>query len=153
MPKAAKLRKYRVSKQAEPYEVPKEVEQTNTEGDKVVTSLSKGQKKRQLKREKVMMKMGIIPVKGLKTAPETTKKKSFHFLLSELEASLPTESDEVVRPAAAAPIKTNKMKKSVAVREVERMKLVQQHPSFKDDPIVAMKAHIEHMIALKKKSR
>ena len=152
MPKAAKLRKYRVSKQSDPYEAPQqEIPADDAKGAKV-TTLSKGQKKRQLRREKVMMKMGIIPLKGLKVASDAKKKKKeYSFLLSELEKTLPSSSDEVVRPAAAV-VKSNKMKKSIAVREVERMKLVQQHPSFVEDPIDAMKAHIEHMIALKKKA-
>ena len=147
MPKATKLRKYRVSKQSEPYEVPQEnPEPANPDGTN--PSLSKGQKKRQSRREKVMMKMGIIPLKGLKMPPEKNKKK-LSLLLSELEASLPAANEDIVRPAAAAPSKSNKMKKRIAVREVERMKLVQQHPSFKDDPFDAMRAHIQHMIALK----
>jgi len=36
---------------------------------------------------------------------------------------------DLVKPAATS-INTNKMKKVVAIREAERIKLVQQHPMF-----------------------
>jgi hypothetical protein len=44
------------------------------------------------------------------------------------------------------------MKKNVAVREASRMQLVQQHPSFIENPINAVKLHVEQMLAIKKAS-
>lgn len=139
--------------------------QTKTTINNVNTSsnnLSRGQRKRQEKRERVLTKLGVLPLKNMKNISDVNsisssvglnsnkqkKPKSINSLLSELEATLPTENNEIVRPAAL-PAKTNKIKKSIAVRETQRMKLVEEHPSFKADPLLAMKTHIEHMIALK----
>jgi len=41
------------------------------------------------------------------------------------------------------------MKKVVAIREAARIKLVQQHPLFIQDPINAVKNHIQQMIQKK----
>ncbi len=185
MPKVPKLRKYKLTSQADPYSVPTKGESDRSlslsQSSETATSslslslstseshtsapvLSRGQKRRQEKRERVLTKLGVLPLKGMKTAPTNTsnikikqKKQTMNFdsLLSELEATLPTtsaENAEVVRPAALT-LKSNKIKKSVAIRETQRMKLVEQHPSFLSDPLQAMKAHIEHMIALKTKSK
>lgn len=173
MPKIQKLRKFKVASQSSPYSLPTEerVEEEykfsnphgNEETDSTTTKvplekkvmLSRGQRKRQEKRERVLTKLGVVPLKGMKTGAEQpakpTKQKPFQALLSELEASIP-ENKEVIRPAAVT-LKTNKIKKSVAIRESQRMKLVEQHPNFIADPLQAMKSHIEQMIALKMENK
>mmetsp|Transcript_1878 Transcript_1878/g.2988 ORF Transcript_1878/g.2988 Transcript_1878/m.2988 type:complete len:156 (+) Transcript_1878:85-552(+) len=152
MPKIQKLRKYKLTKQTEPYNNTKHSHENDVDDNNIQQHndiLNRGQRKRQKHKERVMRKLGKLPLEGFKTAP-VKKSPDFKFLLSELEAALPSGENSVVRPAAVS-VKSNKMKKSVAIRETERMKLVQQHPSFKEDPIAAMKTHIEHMIAMKKK--
>jgi len=98
-----------------------------------------------------MVKLGMAaPELKFTAAAKREKKDAFNALLSELESSLPAASD-VVRPAAGQSVKTNKLKKTLAVRETARMKLVQQHPAFVENPIDAVKKHIEHMLAMKAK--
>ena len=150
MPKIQKLRKNRIASQSDPYtatplDSAKDESATSNADDK----LSKGQKKRQLRNKKVMRQLGLAQPEGFKQ-PTKKAKNDFSFLLSELESSLPNSEDNTIKPAAG-PLKTNKMKKSVAIRETQRMKLVQQHPSFISDPFSAMQKHIEHMISAKKK--
>ena len=36
---------------------------------------------------------------------------------------------------------------------VHRMKLIQKHPSFVQDPLAAMKAHLEQMVALRQAAK
>lgn len=168
MPKIQKLRKYRTAKQASDqvlgathtltHSHPDQASgavatstSTSTPADTTL-SLSKGQKKRRQKRASLMVKLGMVEpdlkFSAAKAQAQAQKKSVFNALLSELESSLPAASD-VVRPAAAQSVKTNKLKKTLAVRETQRMKLVQQHPAFVENPIDAVKKHIEHMLAMK----
>jgi hypothetical protein len=163
MPKIQKLRKFKMATQSDPYSLPSVAaggagaggeEGSNDQTEKKTIVLSRGQKRRQEKREKVLTKLGVVPLKGMKTGleqPKPQKQKPFQSLLSELEATLP-KTKEIVRPAAVT-LKSNKIKKSVAIRESQRMKLVEQHPNFIADPLTAMRAHIEQMIALKMETK
>jgi len=116
------------------------------------SGLSRGQRKRQLKKQKVLVKLGKAnPLLKNKFSERTdVGESSFSHLLSDLESSLPTADDSycAVIPAAAA-VKTNKMKKQVALRETQRMKLVQQHPAFVENPVAAINNHLQHLIAMR----
>ena len=158
MPKIQKLRKYRTAKQASDQylgagssatEVA-EVGANEQTAEPQEESLSKGQKKRRQKRASLMVKLGMVApdLKYSAVAAKKEKKDAFKALLSELESSLPAAAD-VIRPAAAMSVRTNKLKKTLAVRETQRMKLVQQHPAFVEDPLGAVRKHIEHMLAMK----
>jgi hypothetical protein len=166
MPKIQKLRKFKLASQAASYDLPSNSETraeesfgdnegNQNEGENKKVVLSRGQRKRQEKRERVLTKMGIVPLKNMKTGvvkPKAPKQKPFQALLSELEATIVSESPAMIRPAAVT-LKSNKIKKSVAIRESQRMKLVEQHPNFIADPLQAMRAHIEQMIALKMENK
>ncbi len=159
MPKVQKLRKHVLAHN--PYKttessksnvvIHKDSKTTNAGSEDKV--LSKGQKKRLQKKERVMTKFGLIsPVfQSLKMK----KQEEHNALYSELESNLKHSlvSDEsnngVIKPAADTSMKSNKMKKSVAVREAARMKLVQQHPSFIENPIAAINLHLQQMISNK----
>lgn len=91
---------------------------------------------------------------GSKSTVETTKLSDLEATLkfdlsSSSESNNSIDAEKLIRPAAGSTIKSNKMKKSVAVREAARMKLVQQHPSFQENPIMAINLHLQQM--LKKK--
>ena len=156
MPKIQKLRKYRTAKQSSDQQYigsTGKSDVTNENNNVVNEVLSKGQRKRRQKRASLMVKMGMAEpkLKYNKASTKKEKRDAFNALLSELESSLPGEND-VVRPAAAVSVRTNKLKKTLAVRETQRMKLVQQHPAFVENPLEAVKKHIEHMLATKKGS-
>lgn len=158
MPKIKKLRRHKVENTAQPYSDPNvdKVEkllasQADGNGDAQSVSLSRGQRKRQVRKDRIMMKMGKV---GVKTTPQqdgNIHSSSSKLLLSELESTLTetAESATAIRPSASSKITSNKMKKEIAVREATRMKLVQQHPAFQADPLGALKTHLEQMTAIR----
>lgn len=161
MPKVQKLRKHALAHN--PYKTAETSSASNIVAHKKEPSipeikvLSKGQKKRLQKKERVMTKFGLIsPVfQSIKK-----KKQEVHeALYSELESNLKhslvndTSSNGVIKPAADISTKSNKMKKSVAVREAARMKLVQAHPSFIENPIAAINLHLQQMISNKQATK
>ena len=88
----------------------------------------------------------------LETQKSRRGESSTSSMLSQLEATLKPVSDDKkdnIRPASLSTIKSNNMKKTVAIRESERLKLVQQHPQFIANPIEAVRMHINHMISMK----
>lgn len=149
MPKIQKLRKHKV--EAKPYAAKSTgneeavavalAKKGKTDGNGQ-PMLSRGQKKRQQRKDRITNVKAMIENSNNPNKP----KGQATFLFSDLEMSLP-QNAEVVRPSALAP-KSNKMKGKVAVREVERMKLIQEHPSFKQDPLAAIKFHLEHMVSV-----
>lgn len=109
-------------------------------------AMSRGQRKRLEKTAKVMRKKGVV------ISNDKKKPAADSSLFSEIESSL--SEDTNVRPAASNTNNvSSKIMKNVAIREVERMKLVQQHPQFVQDPIATMKAHFTQMIAAQVKSK
>lgn len=54
-----------------------------------------------------------------------------------------------VHPAASAVHSSNKLSKAVAVREVERMRLVQASPVYQADPLEALKMHLGSMAQMR----
>lgn len=155
MPKIKKLRRHKVEN-TQPYSDPSILDRLEfrlKDGETAVkeATLSRGQRKRHVRKERIMMKLG----KPLKSTPQqdgNIHSLSSKLLLSELESNL-TETAELattIRPSATSTITSNKMKKEIAVREATRMKLVQQHPAFQADPLGALKMHLEQMTAIKR---
>lgn len=108
-------------------------------------SLSKGQKKRAAKRHHVMQKLGIVPPSSVSS--EAMIDPFLSCLESDvLSSNVAGDADHVIKSAATSILKSNKMKKSVAVREAARMKLVQQHPMFQADPLQAVNMHLQQMM-------
>ena len=163
MPKIKKLRRHKVESSAAPYSDPNSdkvdqiLDQISKNGTKNETdsaqsaSLSRGQRKRQVRKERIMMKMGKTIVKTTPQQDGNIHSSSAKVLLSELETTLTEAADSVtaIRPSASSTITSNKMKKEIAVREATRMKLVQQHPAFQADPLGALKTHLEQMTAIR----
>lgn len=158
MPKIKKLRRHKVENTAQPYSDPNvdKVEkllasQADGNVDAQSASLSRGQRKRQVRKDRIMMKMGKVVVKTTPQQDGNIHSTSSKLLLSELESTLTeaAESATTIRPSASSTITSNKMKKEIAVREATRMKLVQQHPAFQADPLGALKTHLEQMTAIR----
>lgn len=156
MPKIGKLRQHKIKHN--PYGTGEEEKDdglsvANPGADAL---LSKGQKRRLLRKNHVMQKLGLKSKEEIlaslkKKQNKAGTKEKTNSMFSSLEATLkPLEStsdgDEPIRPAAGCTVKSNKMKKSIAVRETARMKLVQQHPSFQENPISAINQHLQQML-------
>ncbi len=162
MPKVQKLRKHALAHN--PYKTSENAtaasnivvhkEPASSGGDKI---LSKGQKKRLEKKERIMTKFGLIsPVfQSIKKKKQEEHNALYSELESNLKHSLVNDSSNngVIKPAADTSMKSNKMKKSVAVREAARMKLVQQHPAFMENPIAAINLHLQQMINNKQEKK
>ena len=159
MPKIKKLRRHKVENTTQPYSDPNadkiekildQVDKNGSTASSQSVSLSRGQRKRQVRKERIMMKMG----KTIMKTPQqegNIHSSSSRLLLSELESTLTEAASSVtaIRPSASSTITSNKMKKEIAVREATRMKLVQQHPAFQADPLGALKTHLEQMTAIR----
>eukprot|EP01041_Mallomonas_annulata_P007643 gene7643-15650_t len=145
MPKILKTKRQRLTSHSTPYpESTKPDAELSTNDPK----LSKGQKKRRLRNNQVLSKLGKNDILNLKKAPKDDGKKEnkLALLLGELEASLPETEVENIDSKQKPLFKSNKTKKTIAMRETERMRLVQQHPAFQIDPLAAMKSHIEQLV-------
>lgn len=101
-----------------------------------------------------MTKIGLISPVFQST--KMKKREEQNALFSELETNLKhslvapeNPNDGVIKAAADTGMRTNKMKKAVAIRESARMKLVQEHPSFVSDPIAAVNLHLQQMLSNK----
>ena len=76
-------------------------------------------------------------------------------MLSELELELKDSLKPeglTIKPSAISKITSNKMKRKVAVREASRMKLVHDHPLFKQNPLTAIRLHLEQMTRKKEEN-
>ena len=134
------------------------LEDADTEGASGALStsaLSRGQRKRQERKQHVFGKLGkweapIVAAQREKKREQEAQRDREDGLLSELERTLKgTDSSADIKPAAASTVTSNKMKRDIALREAERMRLVQEHPAFVADPFAAMRTHIEQSLALK----
>lgn len=121
--------------------------------------MSRGQRKRLERKQHVFQKLGkweapVVTGAKLK-AKKREKKEKEDSLLSELERTLKGSetSGADIKPAAASLLTSNKMKREIALREAQRMRLVQEHPAFLADPFAAMRMHIEQSLALKHQSQ
>ena len=159
MPKIKKLRRHKVENTTQPYSDPNsdkiekildQVDKNGGTSSSQNVSLSRGQRKRQVRKERIMMKMGKTVIKTPQQEGNIHSSSS-KLLLSELESTLSEAASSVtaIRPSASSTVTSNKMKKEIAVREATRMKLVQNHPAFQADPLGALKTHLEQMTAIK----
>lgn len=121
--------------------------------------MSRGQRKRLERKQHVFQKLGkweapVVTAQKLKSKKREKRDKE-DGLLSELERTLKGSeaSGADIKPAAASVVTSNKMKREIALREAQRMRLVQEHPAFLADPFAAMRMHIEQSLVLKQQSQ
>ena len=121
MPKVKALRKHRID--FHPYKPAQEAETAPADTDTKQFTLSRGQRRRAEKNERVQIKLGNVPMPSLM---KSGKKKSSEpskatLMLSELEESLRASAtnSEDIKPAANV-VTSNKMKHQIAVREAAR---------------------------------
>ena len=115
MPKIKKLRRHKVENTAQPYSDPNAekadqiLDQLAKNGAATSTSLSRGQRKRQVRKERIMMKMGKTVVKTTPQQDGNIHSTSAKILLSELETTLTEAADSAtaIRPSASSTITSN----------------------------------------------
>ncbi len=119
-------------------------------------ALSRGQRKRQAKREQYLKREKMI-LSTLKLQREEEQKTRIDGLDAIKEALVQTikenqqRKEELEKGGAGkshnAVLKTNKSKKTVAEKEMNHLNLVLQHPSFKSNPFATMQEHLRNTLA------
>ncbi len=127
-------------------------------------AMSRGQRKRQAKREQFLKKEKLIlstlmlqkredqkrRIDGLDAIRdallETTKETSKHKDGSKKDND---NNDDEYQPTYG----TNRAKKGIMTNEIERMNLVMEHPAFKEDPFGAIQEHLRNTLAGQKEKR
>lgn len=123
------------------------------------TALSRGQKKRQAKRDQYLKREKMI-LSTLKLQKMEEQKKRIDGLDAIKEALTQTIREnqerkelEKQQQAEDAPAKTNKSKKNIAQKEISHLNLVLQHPSFKSNPFATMQEHLRNTLSQQAKEQ
>lgn len=117
----------------------------------VADHLSKGQKKRLERHHTVMQKIGLIPPTFVAKPKKEKHSTEVTLIKSEIENSgIKTKSkleDDAVSSLSleTTDFNSNKSRKSIAIRETNRMRLIQRDPNFINDPIAAVTLHLMSM--------
>jgi len=121
------------------------------------TTLSRGQRKRQAKREQYLKREKMI-LSTLKLQKMEEQKNRIDGLDAIKEALVQTIKENQQRKEQLEKggnansetnlvLKTNKLKKNVAEKEMNHLNLVLQHPSFKSNPFATMQEHLRNTLA------
>jgi hypothetical protein len=104
---------------------------------------SRGQRKRLIKREKYLQRERMV-MSSLKLRKQDEQAKRIDGLDALKEALLETvtKAPEVEKTRPAQVVRSNRGKRSIVKKEVEHMKLVLEHPSFKANPLAAIHEHL-----------
>lgn len=130
----------------QPYNAKPAVSDT-TKSDKEESQLSRGQRKRQAKREQYLRKERMV-LSSLKVKNDEKQAKRIDGLDAIREALLATVSSTTCNNATAVQqrkpcfLKTNRGRKWLVEKEVTQMNLVLQHPSFRSDPLTTIREHL-----------
>ena len=118
--------------------------------------LSRGQRKRQAKREAFLRKEKLI-LSSLKLKSQEEQKKRIDGLDAIRDALLETaknhvdgNNDGAEEEEQQASSTTNKSKKKLLVKEVDHLNLVVQHPAYQADPFKTMQEHLKNTFAKQK---
>lgn len=129
----------------------------NTTTDDKTAALSRGQRKRQAKRDQYLKKEKMI-LSTLKLQKMEEQKHRIDGLDAIKEALTQTIKENQARLIEAeekkkkeqleeAVLKTNKAKKNVAQKEMNHLNLVLQHPSFQSNPFATIQEHLRNTLA------
>ena len=118
------------------------------------SSLSRGQRKRQAKREQYLKKEKMI-LSSLQLKKEDEQKKRIDGLDALKEAlmetaaksSAGTDKSTESKTKPAPTVTSNKAKQQILSSELNHMSLVLQHPSFQSNPFEALQEHLRNSLA------
>jgi hypothetical protein len=119
--------------------------------------LSRGQRKRQAKREKYLRRERLV-LDSLKLKRQEEQSKRIDGLDAIKEALLATvregdaQKESTSKPAVRSLLKSNRGQKHLVEKEVSHMKLVLQHPAFQAEPFAAIREHLKNTIGVAAKS-
>lgn len=121
--------------------------------------LSRGQRKRQAKREQFLKKEKMI-LSSLMLRRQEQQKKRIDGLDAIKEALMDTKDknkndqnpeNDTIKPVQH--IATNKAKRKLVGKEIEHVNLILQHPTFKKDPLETMQEHLRNSFAEDRKQQ
>jgi hypothetical protein len=129
------------------------------QADATNQDMSRGQRKRQAKRDTFLKREKLI-LSTLKLKSEEEQKKRIDGLDAIREALLNTTKNAKTGDPAAqdtsqvqAAATTNKAKKQLMIKEVEHFNLVLQHPAYQQDPFATMQEHLRNTLAKQKEQQ
>lgn len=117
--------------------------------------LSRGQRKRQAKREQFLKKEKMI-LSSLMLQRQEEQKKRIDGLDAIKQALMDTSAKNANKDTIEPKIQhisTNKAKRKLVSKEVEHMNLILQHPAFKKDPFETMQQHLRNSFAEDRKQQ
>lgn len=139
MPKVSRVGKFRQTAAAETAPL---------DASKDVSQLSRGQRKRQAKKDQYLKRQKLV-LSTLQLQHQEDQKSRIDGL-DALKEALQATSD-VSSPAATAEgsklLSTNKSKKELTAREVSHLGLVMEHPAFQDNPFETIQQHLKNTLA------
>jgi len=120
-------------------------------------AMSRGQRKRQAKREQFLKKENMI-LSTLMLQKREEQKRRIDGLDAIREALLDTTktssgSKEETKEERKPNFGTNRAKKGLVVNEIQRMNLVLEHPAFKADPLGTIQEHLRNSLADQKEKQ
>mmetsp|Transcript_17855 Transcript_17855/g.27590 ORF Transcript_17855/g.27590 Transcript_17855/m.27590 type:complete len:200 (-) Transcript_17855:358-957(-) len=123
---------------------------TTESKDGPTTHLSRGQRKRQAKRDQYLKREKLI-LSTLKLQKEEDQKKridGMDAIRKALKATMTkSTTSDLPRDDNGDRVETNKAKQQVAAKEVTHMNLVLQHPAFQSNPFDTIKQHLKNTLA------
>lgn len=135
---------------------------TNADGS---SSLSRGQRKRNAKREQYLKReQMILSTLSLRRKEEQTKRIDGLDALKDALSGLSSDGKKSDDPKTSTHTKnqeaentvaitTNKAKKELAAKEITHMNLVLQHPSFKENPFATIQEHLKNTLSDQKQQQ
>lgn len=137
MPKVSKVGKLRKTAAA--------TKDSNKEYDEMA-NLSRGQRKRQAKREQYFKREKMI-LSTLRLQREDEQKNRLDGLDALKEALTTTTFSQGTTSSQQAQPASNKVRNNICRREVQHMNLVLQHPAFQSNPFEAIQQHLRNTLA------
>jgi hypothetical protein len=119
-------------------------------------ALSRGQRKRQAKREQYLKREKLI-LSTLLLQKKEEQKRRIDGLDAIRDALLETTTTTKSQPNEdlhnAVNYGTNRAKKGLVASEIQRMNLVMEHPAFQKDPFGAIQEHLRNSLAEQREKR
>jgi hypothetical protein len=135
-------------------DAPVENEADANDGPDPKEILSRGQRKRMLKRQQYLKReqMVLSTLKIKKFEDQKGRLDGMDAIKDALTQTiqknkqLSKQPEEVIDPSTDS-LKSNKAKQKIAQKEMTHMNLVLQHPSFKSNPFATMQEHLRNSLA------
>jgi hypothetical protein len=142
-----------VKKAADPDDILDSYDDVEEETGASMSALSRGQRKRQKRRDAFLKKMGMVQRSTLQREKENKKEKIAGMFgdLEDLQKSLfaiqaSSKAQEKTDQTKSVSQMTGKQKKRLIMHELVHLKAVHTHPAFKANPFAAIQMHLQNTV-------